>query len=212
MKKEKRKKKNEKGIKVNINMNKTLRFVTGNPNKFKEVKAVIQSNFPTFEVIQSDAELFELQADSLEEVAIFKVKSVKNIVKAPYFIEDAGFFVDDVCNGFPGVYSSYVMKTIGYDGILKILGGSSNRKAHFKSVIAYINEEGKIFTFKGVNRGSVSIEARGKSGFGFDPIFISDETPEKTFAELTMDEKNRISHRRRALNKLVEFLKKESLK
>ena len=188
-------------------MQKTLRFVTGNPHKYEEVKDVIETNYPNFEVLQSNVELLELQADSLEEVALFKVKSVKNLVKIPYFIEDAGFFVDDVCYGFPGVYSSYVMKTIGYDGILKVLGDSSPRKAHFESVIAYIDEDEKVHIFKGVNYGKVSLEARGSSGFGFDPIFISDETPGKTFAELKLAEKNLISHRRRSLDKLVEFLK-----
>ena len=191
-----------------LTMQKTLRFVTGNPHKFIEVKDAIQKNFPDFEVLQSNVELLETQADSLEEVALFKVNSVKNLVKIPYFIEDAGFFVDDVCNGFPGVYSSYVMKTIGYDGILKILGDSSNRKAHFESVIAYIDKDEKVHIFKGINYGKVSIESRGSSGFGFDPIFISDETPGITFAELKLEEKNQISHRRRSLDKLIEFLKK----
>ncbi|QEE16898.1 XTP/dITP diphosphatase [Promethearchaeum syntrophicum] len=186
---------------------KALRFVTGNPHKYKEVKEVIQKNFPNFEVIQSNIELLELQADSLEEVALFKVNSVKTQVKIPYFIEDAGFFVDDVCNGFPGVFSSYVMKTIGYNGILKILGDAKMRKAHFESVIAYIDEDEKVFLFKGVNYGKVSIKAHGHSGFGFDPIFISDETPGKTFAELKLEEKNDISHRRRSLDKLITFLK-----
>lgn len=190
-------------------MQKTLRFVTGNSHKYTEVKDAIQKNFPDFEVIQSNVELLETQADSLEEVALFKVNSVKNLVKIPYFIEDAGFFVDDVCNGFPGVYSSYVMKTIGFDGILKILEGKTTRNAHFESVIAYLDEDEKVHIFKGINKGKVSFEARGNSGFGFDPIFISDETPGKTFAELKLEEKNHISHRRRSLDKLVEFLKKK---
>ena len=191
-------------------MQKTLRFVTGNPHKYNEVKDVIQKNFPNFEVLQSKIELLELQADSLEEVALFKVTSVKTQVKLPYFIEDAGFFVDDICNGFPGVFSSYVMKTIGFNGILKILGDVKTRKAHFESVIAYIDEDEKVYLFKGINRGNVSFKAHGNSGFGFDPIFISDEIPEKTFAELKLEEKNQISHRRRSLDKLVEFLKKNN--
>ncbi len=189
-------------------MQNALRFVTNNPNKYQEVKDAIQKNFPDFEVLQSNVELLETQADSLEEVALFKVNSVKNLVKIPYFIEDAGFFVDDVCNGFPGVYSSYVMKTIGYNGILKILGDSIPRKAHFESVIAYLDEDENVHIFKGLNYGLVSFEARGNSGFGFDPIFVSNDTPEKTFAELELEEKNHISHRRRSLDKLVEFLKK----
>ena len=126
---------------------------------------------------------------------------MKKWIKPPYFIEDAGFFIDDVCKGFPGVYSSYVMKTIGYDGILKILGKNIERKAHFESVIAYIDEFYQIRIFKGINEGIVASEAKGNSGFGFDPIFISNDTPKRTFAELSMEEKNKISSRRRGLMK-----------
>ncbi|UYP43842.1 dITP/XTP pyrophosphatase [Candidatus Lokiarchaeum ossiferum] len=183
-----------------------ITFVTGNKHKFEEVSKLLETSVEGYEVIQSTKELSELQADSLEEVAKFKVNSVKTVIKPPYFIEDAGFFVDDVCKGFPGVYSSYVMKTIGYEGILKILGSTDQRKAHFESVIAYIDEYYQIRFFKGINEGAVELEARGKSGFGFDPIFISKDTPDRTFAELTMEEKNAISHRRRAMMKLIEFL------
>ena len=143
-----------------------------------------------------------------QNIIIIIAVEKRNLVKIPYFIEDAGFFVDDVCNGFPGVYSSYVMKTIGYNGILKILGDSTPRKAHFESVIAYLDEDENVHIFKGLNYGIVSFEARGNSGFGFDPIFVSNDTPVKTFAELELEEKNQISHRRRSLDKLVEFLKK----
>ena len=187
-------------------MTTTITFVTGNKHKFEEVSKLVSSEVPGYDVIQSTMELSELQANTLEEVANFKVNSVKKWIKPPYFIEDAGFFVDDVCKGFPGVYSSYVMKTIGYDGILKILGNSKDRNAHFESVIAYIDEFYQVRLFKGTNEGRVASEARGNSGFGFDPIFISTDTPGRTFAELSMEEKNEISHRRRALLKLIEFL------
>jgi XTP/dITP diphosphohydrolase len=186
---------------------KKITFVTGNNYKFEEISNLLAQHFPNFKIEQSTIPLSELQADTLEEVAKFKVNSVKKLVKPPYFIEDAGFFVDDVCRGFPGVYSSYVMKTIGNDGILKILGDSLKRKAHFESVIAFIDEYYQIRIFKGVNEGNVSFNARGTSGFGFDPIFISTDTQEKTFAELSIDEKNIISHRRRSMMKLIDFLK-----
>lgn len=185
-----------------------IRFVTGNKHKVEEVQDIFKRKFPEFEIIQEDAPLLEIQASRLEEVAEFKIKSIITKVSPPYFIEDAGFFVDDVCQGFPGVYSSYVMKTIGYNGILKIMEGKSERKAHFESVIAYIDENENIMYFKGINEGKVSQEARGNSGFGFDPIFISDETPHKTFAELGLQEKNTISHRRRSVEKFIDFLRK----
>jgi XTP/dITP diphosphohydrolase len=188
-------------------MARKLHFVTGNKHKVEEVAHLFTSLYPEVEIVQVDAPLMELQASTLEEVAKFKVQSVLGKVSLPYFIEDAGFFVDDVCKGFPGVYSSYVMKTIGYSGILKIMGKEKSRKAHFESVVAYCDEKQQIQLFKGVNRGTVAFDAKGSSGFGFDPIFISDEAPGKTFAELGLDEKNKISHRNRSIIEFIRFLK-----
>lgn len=190
---------------------KKITFVTGNINKLNEIRKLLAENQVDIEILSSSVELKELQADNLEEVAEFKLLSVKGKIEPPYIIEDAGFFVDDVCNGFPGVYSSYVMKTIGYDGILKILGDKDTRKAHFESVIGYMDEKLDLHFFKGINEGKVAIKAKGSSGFGFDPIFISKDSPEKTFAELSMQEKNKISHRRRAMMKFITFLKQNSM-
>ena len=101
-------------------MSKELFFVTGNAHKFEEVQNLLESNLENITVRQSNEPLMEIQADSLEEVAQFKAQSVIDRIDSPYFIEDAGFFVDEL-HGFPGVYSSYVMKAIGWQGILKIL-------------------------------------------------------------------------------------------
>jgi len=185
---------------------KILYFITGNPHKYHEIKSMIEESFSDYSVVQKELPLKEIQANTLEEVAKFKVKSVRSILEPPYFIEDAGFFVDDVCHGFPGVYSSYVMKTIGYDGILKIMKGESERKAHFESVIAYMDKDDKVFLFRGKNKGKVSEEPKGTSGFGFDPIFLSEDFPQKTFAELTTAEKNRVSHRTRSMKKFLKYL------
>ena len=185
---------------------KSITFVSGNKHKFAEVAAVINEKFPEIVVLQSMVEPTEIQADTLEEVAKVKATSIRHAVEPPYFIEDAGFFVDDGCHGFPGPYSHYVMDTIGNAGILKLLGDTEARKAHFKSVIAFVDENGQLHMFKGINKGHVAFEARGSSGFGFDPIFISDETPNRTFAEIGFEEKNTISHRRRALEALIEYL------
>ncbi len=185
-----------------------LSFCTGNPHKVAEVQAAFAQKLPGYVIEQQKIPLQELQADTLEEIAIFKLQSISQHLRPPFFIEDAGFFVDDVLRGFPGVYSHYVMDTLGCEGILKLLGDSSNRKAHFEAVIALMDNDNIIHTFKGVNQGTVSLEARGTSGFGFDPVFISDDTPGKTFAEIGMDAKNRISHRSRALEKLIEFYRR----
>ena len=188
-------------------MKSKIYFVTGNKHKFAEVKPIIESHLPLYELLQSNEPLQEIQADSLEDVAQFKVNSVKDKIPGEYFIEDAGFFVDDLIHGFPGVYSSYVMKTIGWQGILRILGQSVERKAHFESVIAFFDHERHIHFFKGTNEGHVAMEAKGTSGFGFDPIFLSNDSPSKTFAELSLDQKNQISHRSRAMQKFLSFLK-----
>ena len=186
-----------------------LLFLTGNSHKFEEISAFLTAN-TDYQVIQKNLPLQELQAETLEEIAQFKLQSAQLPSTDKFFIEDAGFFVDDVCSGFPGPYSSYVMKTIGYDGILKIMANKEERKAHFEACIGYSDEKGQLHFFHGVVRGRVALTARGTSGFGFDPIFIPDEFPEKTFAELTMAEKNQISHRSRALAKFLKFLIQKS--
>lgn len=186
---------------------KQITFVTGNRHKFQEIVDIFSKKIPEVELIQSTEPLLELQADTLEEVAEFKVKSVQEKLTGEFFIEDAGFFVDDHLHGFPGVYSSYVMKTVGYDAILRILEHKEPRKAHFESVIALSDQNKQIHLFKGENGGQVSYEAKGTSGFGFDPIFISNDYPMKTYAELNLNEKNEISHRSRSIQKLINFLK-----
>lgn len=185
---------------------KKLIFVTGNHNKFQEIRSLFQIHLPNIELIQGREVPLELQSDSLEVVAGYKVQSVMDRYSEPYFVEDAGFFVDDQLHGFPGVYSSYVMKSIGWQGILKILGTVEPRKAHFEAVIALCDEKRHVRLFKGINHGTVAYEGRGQSGFGFDPIFISNDTPGKTFAELSMEQKNKVSHRSRALMQLITYL------
>ena len=183
-------------------------FITGNENKFKEVFKIFHDENLNYELRQKDIETVEIQANSIKEVALFKLNSVKDKIKGSYFIEDAGFFVDQPLNGFPGVYSSYVMKTIGNEGILNLINDYKNAKAHFSAVIAlYYEPSDETVTFEGHVKGRVSETMRGEHGFGFDPIFIPDKNPTSTFAELPMSEKNKLSHRSEALNKLIDFLK-----
>jgi XTP/dITP diphosphohydrolase len=186
-------------------MKKILYFVTGNAHKFQEVKQLIESSSVDIEINQSMEPLMELQADSLEEVAQFKAQSVVDKIDSPFIIEDAGFFVEKL-HGFPGVYSSYIMKAIGWQGILKLLEDDEERSAFFKSVIAFVDVNKEIHLFIGENHGCVSMEGRGESGFGFDPIFLSEDNPEITFAEMNLEEKNMISHRSRSMQQLIEYL------
>lgn len=188
--------------------NSILYFVTGNNSKFNEVLKIFQNQKVKFTLQQLDIETVEIQANTIKNVALFKLNSVKDKINSSFFIEDAGFFVDKPLKGFPGVFSSYVFKTIGNEGILRLIDDFEGSRAHFSAVIAlYFKPLDKILIFEGEVRGKVSDKIRGKEGFGFDPIFIPDLIPNKTFSELTMEEKNKISHRGQALKKLISFFK-----
>ena len=188
--------------------NSILYFVTGNKSKFNEVLKIFQNQKVKFTLQQLDIETVEIQANTIKNVALFKLNSVKDKINSSFFIEDAGFFVDKPLKGFPGVFSSYVFKTIGNKGILRLIDDFEGSRAHFSAVIAlYFKPLDKILIFEGDVKGKVSDKIRGKGGFGFDPIFIPNLIPNKTFSELTMEEKNKISHRGLALKKLISFFK-----
>ncbi|MFX0081956.1 MAG: RdgB/HAM1 family non-canonical purine NTP pyrophosphatase [Candidatus Hodarchaeota archaeon] len=186
----------------------TVYFITGNAYKFREFSTFFKQKNIKYALKQRDIKTTEIQAKTIKDVALFKLNSVRCHLEGSFFIEDAGFFVDKPLNGFPGVYSSYVLQTIGNEGVLKLINDFSNSSAHFLAVIAlYFKPSDKTLIFEGKVEGKVSNAIRGKGGFGFDPIFIPNVIPDKTFAELSIEEKNKISHRGQALEKLVEFLK-----
>lgn len=188
-----------------------LYFVTGNVHKFNEIFDLFSKENIKYNLKRKDLETIEIQTIDLRKVALFKLNSIKGQINGSYFIEDAGFFVDTPLNGFPGVYSSYVMETIGNKGILRLIDDFNTTKAHFTSVIAlYFKPLDKNLFFEGTVQGKISKAMIGSGGFGFDPIFLSNEIPNKTFAELTTEEKNKISHRGRAWSKFIEFLRKNS--
>jgi len=183
-------------------------FITGNNHKFKEIKKLFQMEEIDYDLKQKTTATIEIQASSIKEVALFKLNSVKTNFHNSYFVEDAGFFIDVPLKGFPGVYSKYVLNTIGNEGILKLINDYGKTAAHFEAVIAlYFQPLNEILVFEGTVKGKVSEKIRGTGGFGFDPIFIPKEMPTSTFAELTTEEKNRISHRGKVWNKMFRFLK-----
>ena len=189
--------------------NPDLYFVTTNTHKYEEVLEIMQQEKLNFQLKQCKLKTVEIQANNNIDVAKFKLNSVKDKIDGSFFIEDAGFYVDEPLKGFPGVYSSYVFKTIGNVGILKLIDNFKTSKAHFSAIIAlYFKPNDEIVIFEGRVNGKVSTGLRGSQGFGFDPIFIPDEMPDKTFGELTTQEKNKLSHRGRALGKLISYLRK----
>ncbi|MGB5909849.1 MAG: RdgB/HAM1 family non-canonical purine NTP pyrophosphatase [Promethearchaeia archaeon] len=183
-------------------------FITTNNFKFNEIRKLFEYEKIPYQLKQLNLETIEIQTESIRENASFKLNSVKSIANCSCFVEDAGFFVDKPLNGFPGVYSSYVFKTIGNEGILRLINNFNQSKAHFITIIAlFFKPFKKDFFFEGKVEGRISERRRGSGGFGFDPIFIPNIVQNRTFAELTTEEKNKISHRGKAWNEMIQFLK-----
>jgi len=182
---------------------KELFFITSNKGKVHEATEKLRPL--GFSVVQKDLGYPEIQADSLEEIAAWGATHVQGRFDHPFLLEDAGLFIDAL-EGFPGVYSKYVFFTIGLEGILRLLGDVENRKAVFRSVYAYSEPGKKPVVVIGECNGVISTKKQGTYGFGYDPIFIPDGA-EKTFGEMTVEEKNQYSHRGNALDKLVIILR-----
>jgi len=178
-----------------------LVFITSNTNKVVEVKGILKEY--GIESKHMDLEYPEIQADSIHEVALTSARHLCERVNRPFFIEDAGLFIEAL-EGFPGPYSSYVHKTIGNSGILKLMERVQQRASKFESVVAYADSIREIVVFRGVAEGNISLEARGE-GWGFDPIFIP-KGANKTYAEMGIDAKQRLSHRRTALERFAVWI------
>ncbi|GEM51514.1 non-canonical purine NTP pyrophosphatase [Empedobacter brevis NBRC 14943 = ATCC 43319] len=185
-----------------------LIFATHNNNKVKEVTKMLPSylsmksltDIHFFDEIEETGETFEENAQ-LKAKIIFE-KTGKNI-----FADDSGLVIEAL-NGAPGVYSHRYAGT-GRDEdniakVLKELEGKTNRKAYFISVFCLILNEKEYF-FEGRVNGTIATETLGDNGFGYDPIFIPDGHT-KSFAQMTAEEKNTISHRGKAVEKLNDFL------
>jgi XTP/dITP diphosphohydrolase len=157
-------------------------------------------------IVRKNVLPIEIQSDSLEEIAKFSVEHAYSILHSPCFVEDAGIFILAL-NGFPGPYSKFVFKTIGNDGVLKLLRGVKDRRARFSSAVGYFDgrDEPKVFSAHVI--GEVTQKPRGNKGFGFDPIFVP-RGSKKTFAEMSVEEKNEFSHRAKAITSFFKWFKK----
>lgn len=184
---------------------KVVFFATNNVNKFNEARKVLGRYKIAVGMLR--VKNLEIQSDSLEEIAKTSVTHAFQQCHLPVIVEDAGLFIEAL-NGFPGPYASYVYKTIGNEGLLKLMKGITHRKACFRSVVAYLSEELDVpVCFKGEANGEIIEDVRkGCSGFGFDPIFKPSGS-EKTFAEMSIDEKNKHSHRAKAFRKFAKWYK-----
>ena len=186
-------------------------FATHNKNKLEEIRNIL-TNYEVVGLrdIGCETDIVE-DADYLQGNAKIKADFVTNNYHLNCFADDTGLEVEAL-NGAPGVYSArYAGEGCSYhDNVVKLLAamkGIKNRKARFRTVIA-LNLNGKQYFFEGIVNGSILEEEHGAGGFGYDPIFQPDGY-DVTFAEMPMEVKNKISHRGRAVQKLVDFLKLE---
>ncbi len=181
-------------------LSKSLYFATSNKHKFDEARDVLKNYGIELRMINRKVE--EIQSENLEKIALHALKKALVSDKLPMIVEDAGLFINAL-NGFPGPYSSYVHKTLGIDGIIKLMRKKDDRDAEFRSVVAF-GSSSVVKTYQGVVKGKIARKPRGKSGFGFDPIFIP-KGSKKTFAEMSLEDKNRYSHRAIALRKFARW-------
>ena len=144
----------------------------------------------------------EIQADETSEISLDSATKLADKISGTFFLEDTGLYIDSL-QGFPGPYSSFIARKLGNNGILKLLEGK-DREARFVTVITLVQDR-QFHQFEGVLEGTISSEQRGTGGFGFDPIFVP-LGEYKTLAEMSTEEKNRLSHRSRALELLISYL------
>lgn len=186
-----------------------LVFATNNSNKVKEIQTLLPESISILSLkdINCFDDIPETQ-NTLEGNSEQKADFVKNNFGNDCFADDTGLFIESL-NGEPGIYSA---RYAGKDGnakaninkVLTKLDGLKNRNAHFKTVICLIINNKKYF-FEGRVDGKIISKEKGVDGFGYDPIFVPNDY-DITFAEMPLSEKNKISHRAKAVKKLIEFL------
>ncbi len=186
-----------------------LVFASNNDHKIREIRTILDSSIALLSLqdINIVEDIPEEEPD-LEGNALAKARYIHKITGTNVFADDTGLEVDAL-GGLPGVKSARFAGenkdfSANIDKLLKMLGSKTNRSARFRTVIALIwnNQE---YLFEGIVEGIIIDERRGTEGFGYDPVFIP-EGKTRTFAEMTLSEKNMISHRARALEKLRKFL------
>lgn len=187
-----------------------LVFATNNKHKVREISDLLDGDFRI--VGLSDLNISEdipEDADTLEENALFKARYIYEKTGMNVFADDTGLEVTAL-GGAPGVWSArYAGESKSFDDnidkLLREMDGVTDRSARFRTVIALILDK-KEFLFEGIIEGEIITERKGSGGFGYDPVFRATGS-DKTFAEIPLQEKNNISHRARAMRKLISFLK-----
>lgn len=194
-------------------MTNKLLIATNNKDKITEIKRVLENSGISVLTLNDIGIKVEVEEDrdTLEGNALKKAEEIWNAARIPCSADDTGLFVD-VLNGEPGVYSSrYAGENVTYADnrrkLLEMLEGTprTERKARFRTVVCYYYGKGEYKFFEGECEGEILTEERGSGGFGYDAIFLPDGYGE-TFAEIDIEEKNKMSHRARAFEKFKEYL------
>lgn len=186
-----------------------LVFATHNINKLNEIQALMPKGITLLSLDEIGChEDIEENASTIEGNAIIKAEYIYKKYGYDVFADDTGLEVEALY-GAPGVYSARYAGEPKNDAnnvalLLKNLENQTHRKARFKTVIAYI-KQGKLHTFEGIAKGEITQKPKGNQGFGYDPVF-QPEGLHQTFAQLSAKEKNAISHRGKAFQKLLDFL------
>ncbi len=184
-------------------------FASNSDHKVREIKSILGNTFTLLSLkdINITEDIPEDEPD-LEGNALAKARYINRATGMNVFADDTGLEIDAL-DGLPGVHSARFAgagknSAANIEKVLALLGNSENRDARFRTVIALIYDW-KEFLFEGVVKGTIIMEKRGTEGFGYDPVFLP-EGKNLTFAEMDLAEKNSISHRARAFEKLKEFL------
>ena len=184
---------------------KVVFFATHNIHKFNEARAILSEFNITISMLRIKTS--ELQSDSLKEIAQNSAIEIYKKYGLPILVEDSGLFIESL-NGFPGPYAAYVYKTIGNGGLITLMEKIINRNAVFKSSIVFCyNKNRKPELFEGEVMGTIALKQfidQPFLGFGFDPIF-QPKGNSKLFAEMSIPEKNLVSHRAIALRKFANW-------
>lgn len=187
----------------------TLIFATNNQHKVAEIRAVLGNRFHIIPLQEAGIDIdIPEPHDTLEANAQEKSQTIHRLTGQDCFSEDTGLEVPAL-NGEPGVKSArYAGDVRSFDAnIDKLLGklkGKTDRSARFRTVISLILG-GEEYRFEGVCPGRIIDERKGNEGFGYDPVFVP-EGSDRTFAEMSMEEKNKFSHRKKAMEKMIAFL------
>lgn len=195
-------------------MTKTIVFATGNENKVREVREMLNPlGYQVLSLKDLGLEVTHPEdAETFEGNSKIKAEDIASKCDYPVLSDDSGLSIDAL-DGFPGVHSARFMEGHPYSeknqAILKMMEGKKDRKATFHTVMTFLDKEKGIEkTFSGTNEGEITLtlDPNPKQGFGYDPIFYSFDL-KKTFGQATPEEKDSVSHRGRALRKVVEYLK-----